>query len=56
MENLTKELKKLAKQKNDPIHEELIEQFQSAQFYRQMAIHRENQSQKENKKLIPHII
>jgi hypothetical protein len=56
MANLTKELKKLAKQKIDPIHEELLEQFESAQFFRQMSLHRENQIRKENKKLIPHII
>ena len=37
MANLTKELKKLVKQKIDPIHEELFEQFQAAQFHRQMA-------------------
>ena len=57
MENLTKELKKLVKQKIDPIHEELFEQFQAAQFHRQMAKFRNEEfvNNNRNKQLIPHI-
>jgi hypothetical protein len=55
MANLTKELKKLANQKFDPIHEELFEQFQSAQFHRQMAMARENVNKERNKQLQTHI-
>ena len=55
MANLTLELKKLVKQKIDPIHEELMEQFQSAQFHRQMAKHRQNVNNEGNKQLVPHI-
>ena len=57
MANLTKELKKLAKQKIDPIHEELFEQFQAAQFHRQMAKFRNEEfvNNKRNKQLVLHI-
>ena len=55
MKNLTNELKKLVKQKIDPIHEELFEQFQASQFHRQMAKHRENVNNERNKQLVPHI-
>lgn len=57
MANLTKELKKLVKQKIDPIHEELFEQFQAAQFHRQMAKFRNEEfvNNNRNKQLIPHI-
>jgi hypothetical protein len=57
MANLTKELKKLVKQKIDPIHEELFEQFQAAQFHRQMAKFRNEEffNNNRNKQLVPHI-
>ena len=57
MANLTKELKKLAKQKIDPIHEELLEQFQASQFHRQMAKFRNEEfvNNKRNKQLVLHI-
>ena len=57
MANLTKELKKLVKQKIDPIHEELFEQFQAAQFHRQMEKFRNEEfvNNNRNKQLVPHI-
>lgn len=43
MANLTKKLEKLAKQKIDPIFEELLEQHESAKFHRFLASIREKQ-------------
>ena len=55
MANLTKELKKLANQKFDAIHEELLEQFESSQFNRQMIKYRNTKFEKEIKKPVLHI-
>jgi hypothetical protein len=55
MANLTKELKNLIKQNIDPIHEELMEQFQASQFHRQMAKYRNLEFEKKIKKPVLHI-
>jgi hypothetical protein len=58
MANLTKDLRKLSKQKIDPIQEELMEQFESARFNRFLAKFRTNDFEKqfeENKNLVLHI-
>jgi hypothetical protein len=53
--SLTKKLRKLAKQKIDPIQEELMEQIESARFHRSLAKFRVNSFSEEIKKPVLHI-
>ena len=49
MANYTQKLQKLAQSKFDPIHEELIEQYESAKFNRFLISLRETRKQQPHK-------